>query len=58
MTESHDDRTPVEHDPTGMRALLSSLPDPGPMPEDLVARITAALAHEAGADAGATASAA
>ena len=58
MTESHDDRTPVEHDPTGMRALLSSLPDPGPMPEDLVARITAALAHEAGTDAGATASAA
>ena len=30
VTESHDDRTPVEHDPTGMRALLSSLPDPGP----------------------------
>ncbi len=54
MTESHDDRTPVEHDPTGMRALLSSLPDPGPMPEHLVARITAALAAEA--DAGAAGS--
>ena len=49
MTESHDDRTPVEHDPTGMRALLASLPEPGPMPEHLVARITAALAAEAGA---------
>lgn len=35
-----------EDDPTGMRALLSSLPDPGPMPEDLVARITASLAAE------------
>jgi negative regulator of sigma E activity len=33
-------------DPTGMRALLSSLPDPGPMPPDLVDRITAALAAE------------
>ena len=54
MTESHDDRTPVEHDPTGMRALLASLPEPGPMPEDLVSRITAALAAEA--DAGSSAS--
>ena len=49
MTEPHDDRTPVEHDPTGMRALLANLPDPGPMPEHLVARITAALAAEADA---------
>jgi hypothetical protein len=31
-----------------MRELLSSLPDPGPMPADLVARITAALEHERG----------
>lgn len=46
MTHLHDDPTPVEHDPTGMRDLLASLPDPGPMPEDLVARITAALAEE------------
>lgn len=46
MTHPHDDPTPVEHDPTGMRELLASLPDPGPMPEDLVARITAALAEE------------
>lgn len=35
-----------EDDPTGIRALLSSLPDPGPMPQDLVARITASLAAE------------
>lgn len=33
-------------DPTGMRALLSALPDPGPMPADLVERITASLAAE------------
>lgn len=38
-----------DDDPTGMRALLSSLPDPGPMPGDLVARITASLADEQGA---------
>ena len=40
MTHRHDDADPIEHDPTGMRALLGSLPDPGPMPDDLVARIT------------------
>ena len=28
-----------DDDPTGMRELLSSLPDPGPMPEDLAERI-------------------
>lgn len=38
-----------DDDPTGMRELLSSLPDPGPMPDDLVARITASLATEQGA---------
>lgn len=38
---------PIEDDPTGMRALLSSLPDPGPMPEELSARILAALEREA-----------
>jgi hypothetical protein len=32
-----------------MRDLLSRLPDPGPMPDDLVARISAALAAEADA---------
>ncbi|MEO7421327.1 MAG: hypothetical protein ABIU87_02900 [Ornithinibacter sp.] len=41
-----DDDAPVEHDPTGMRDLLASLPEPGPMPADLVARITASLAQE------------
>ena len=40
--------SPIEDDPTGMRALLSSLPDPGPMPPDLSARILAALEREAG----------
>ena len=47
MSHPHDDTAPVEHDPTGMRALLASLPEPGPMPDDLVARISAALAAEA-----------
>ena len=51
MTQPNDDGLPVEHDPTGMRALLAGLPDPGPMPDELVSRITAALAAEA--DAGA-----
>lgn len=37
---THDDDT----DPTGMRALLRGLPDPGPMPDDLTDRITASLA--------------
>lgn len=46
----HDDADPIEHDPTGMRALLGSLPDPGPMPEDLVTRIGAAIAAQADAD--------
>ncbi len=42
-----EDRDPEAHDdPTGMRALLSSLPDPGPMPTDLVERIEARLAVE------------
>ncbi len=47
MSQQHDDTAPVEHDPTGVRALLASLPEPGPMPDDLVARISAALAVEA-----------
>ncbi|WP_460934765.1 hypothetical protein [Phycicoccus ginsengisoli] len=41
----HDRRDP-DPDPTGIRALLGSLPDPGPMPEDLVARIHASIAAE------------
>lgn len=36
----------LEPDPTGIRDLLASLPDPGPMPADLVGRITASLAAE------------
>jgi hypothetical protein len=35
-----------EVDPTGIRNLLRSLPDPGPMPEDLVRRIETRLAVE------------
>lgn len=35
-----------EVDPTGIRDLLASLPDPGPMPEDLVRRIEARLEAE------------
>lgn len=37
---------PWEVDPTGMRALLRGLPEPGPMPEELIARIQARLAVE------------
>lgn len=39
MVSTHDDDT----DPTGMRALLRGLPDPGPMPDGLVSRIQASL---------------
>lgn len=47
MTAPHDFHPEsLDEDPTGMRALLSSLPDPGPMPDDLVDRITASLAAE------------
>ncbi|WP_404386234.1 hypothetical protein LL946_07180 [Knoellia locipacati] len=38
---THDD----DNDPTGMRSLLRGLPDPGPMPDDLVARIHSSLAE-------------
>jgi hypothetical protein len=37
---------PDDLDPTGIRALLSALPDPGPMPPDLVERINASIAAE------------
>ncbi|WP_188835981.1 hypothetical protein [Flexivirga endophytica] len=43
MTTPPDD---FENDPTGMRDLLRSLPDPGPMPQDVADRIAAALAAE------------
>ncbi len=48
------DKGVPEHDPTGIRALLSSLPDPGPMPADLVSRINASIAAEQSAREGAT----
>ncbi|USQ76345.1 hypothetical protein [Ornithinimicrobium cryptoxanthini] len=35
-----------ELDPTGVRAMLANLPDPGPMPEELVARISQSLLLE------------
>ncbi|MCE0486990.1 hypothetical protein [Ornithinimicrobium sediminis] len=43
-----DDREPAAEDldPTGVRAMLSSLPDPGPMPPDLADRITTRLRQE------------
>lgn len=43
MTTPPDD---FENDPTGVRDLLQSMPDPGPMPQDISDRITAALAAE------------
>lgn len=45
-TPPQGDDAPGEIDPTGVRALLSSLPDPGPMPGDLVARISSSLREE------------
>ncbi len=45
-TPTHGDNAPQEVDPTGVRALLSSMPDPGPMPDELVARITQSLHEE------------
>lgn len=39
-------RDPDDIDPTGIRDLLAALPDPGPMPEDLVRRIEARLEVE------------
>lgn len=54
---SPDDRDPTDDvDPTGIRDLLRALPDPGPMPEGLVARISASIAQEHAALAVATAS--
>lgn len=39
-------RSNDEEDPTGIHDLLSSLPDPGPMPADLTRRISETLARE------------
>lgn len=48
MTGSRHEPTPSpdDLDPTGVRALLANLPDPGPMPDDLVARIAQSLELE------------
>lgn len=46
MNNSARDDHDHEVDPTGVRALLSGLPDPGPMPDDVVARISESLQGE------------
>ncbi len=46
MTGSHDPQSEEDLDPTGIRAMLANLPDPGPMPEELVARISQSLELE------------
>ena len=49
MTGSRPDpdlNQPEDLDPTGVRSLLANLPDPGPMPDDLVARIAQSLELE------------
>lgn len=43
---SGDELRSIDDDPTGMRAVLSSLPDPGPMPPEVKQRLWAALSHE------------
>lgn len=51
MTTPQQPPGPADHpgsDPTGMSALLRSLPDPGPMPDELVKRIQLSLAAETG----------
>lgn len=46
MTRSIPGLRPASDDDDGVRQLLATLPDPGPMPPDLVRRITASLAAE------------
>lgn len=48
MTGSHPDPRASDNDldPTGVRALLANLPDPGPMPDDLMTRISQSLELE------------
>jgi len=47
VTGRDDHDTHDEHaDPTGVRAILAALPDPGPMPVEVVERIIASLAAE------------
>lgn len=46
MTWPHRPGQPTEdEDPTGVRALLAALPDPGPMPDDVAARVLARLSQ-------------
>lgn len=47
MSAPHEHERSLDDDATGMRELLRSLPEPEPMPADLVARIQRALADEA-----------
>lgn len=54
MSPGRDSR-PIEDDPTGMRALLASLPDPGPMPDHVVERIRVSLAAQSNPSAGSSA---
>lgn len=46
MTGSRPEPDADDMDPTGVRALLANLPDPGPMPPELVARISHSLELE------------
>ena len=46
ITPRHPSGESPEDDPTGVRALLASLPEPEPMPAYLVERISASLAAE------------
>lgn len=48
MNTAHHGRAPDDStpDPTGMREILASLPDPGPMPDSVAARIQQSLSDE------------